>query len=124
MSHYLLRQTVCERLRMAESTSYRVVGSAYGARISEDDVVEMLNRSRNESQDAVRYIPSDLMTPAEAAGIPEVAESGITEREIVNWTKRSRHPAPCFRINKQTRRLSRAAFMAWLDGMSRIRRRA
>ena len=124
MSHWLRRSTVCERLRLAPSTSYRVVGSAYGARISEDDVVSLLNHSRNETQAVVRYLPSDLMRPGELAAIPEVAESEITEREIVNWTKRTRNPAPCFRLNKHTRIISRAAFIAWLDSSSRIKRRA
>lgn len=123
MSHYLRRQIVCERLRIAASTSYRVVGSAYGALLSEDDVVELLNGSRNQSQAAIQYIPSDLMTPEEIAAIPDVAESGITAHEIVNWTKRKRNPAPCWRLNKQTRRLSRASFIEWLERTCRIRRR-
>ena len=120
---YLRRQIVCERLRMALSTSYKVVGSAYGARICSDDVLELLNRSRNETQEVLCELPSDLMTPSEIAALPEIAESGITEREIVNWTKRTRNPAPCFRLNKQTRRLRRSSFMRWIEQSSRIRRR-
>lgn len=49
---YLRRQIVCERLRLAVSTSYKVVGSAYGSRICSDDVLELLNRSRNDTQEA------------------------------------------------------------------------
>ena len=120
---YLRRQLVCERLRMALSTSYKVVGSAYGARICSDDVLELLNRSRNESQEVVSELPSDLMTPAEIAALPEIAESDISERDVVNWTKRTRNPAPCFRLNKQTRRLRRSSFMRWIEQSSRIRRR-
>ena len=108
---------------MALSTSYKVVGSAYGARICSDDVLELLNRSRNESQEVVSELPSDLMTPAEIAALPEIAESDISERDIVNWTKRTRNPAPCFRINKQTRRLRRSSFLRWIEETSRIRRR-
>lgn len=122
MSHYLRRKFVCERLRLALSTSYRVVGKAYGSLISEDDVVEMLNRSRNEAQPALRYLPSDLMTPAEIAAIPDIAESGITERDIVNWTRRTRNPVPCFRMNSRQRRIRRSAFLEWIDRSSRIRR--
>lgn len=120
---YLRRQTVCDRLRLALSTSYKVVGSAYGSRISSDEVLELLNRSRNETQEVLRELPSDLMTPAEIAALPEIAGSEITEREIVNWTKRSRNPAPCFRLNKQTRRIRRSSFMRWIEERSKIRRR-
>lgn len=120
---YLRRQTVCDRLRLALSTSYKVVGSAYGSRISSDEVLELLNRSRNETQDVLRELPSDLMTPAEIAALPEIAGSEITAREIVNWTKRSRNPAPCFRLNKQTRRIRRSSFMRWIEERSKIRRR-
>lgn len=120
---YLRRQTVCDRLRLALSTSYKVVGSAYGSRISSDEVLELLNRSRNETQEVLRELPSDLMTPAEIAAIPEIAGSEITAREIVNWTKRSRNPAPCFRLNKQTRRIRRSSFMRWIEERSKIRRR-
>ena len=120
---YLRRQIVCDRLRIALSTSYKVVGSAYGSRICSDDVLELLNRSRNETQEIVCELPSDLMTPAEIAAIPEIAESDISEREIINWTKRLRNPAPCFHINKQTRRISRSSFLRWIEGTSRIRRR-
>jgi len=122
MSHYLRRQIVCERLRLAPSTSYRVVGTSYGVLISEDDVVELLNRSRNESQEVVRYLPSDLMTPDEIAAIPDVAGVGATAHEIVNWTKRKRNPAPCWRLNSHTRRISRASFVEWLERTCRIRR--
>ena len=120
---YLRRQTVCERLRLALSTSSKVVGSAYGSRISSDEVLELLNRSRNETQEVLRELPSDLMTPAEIAALPEIAGSEITEREIVNWTKRARNPAPCFRLNKQTRRIRRSSFMRWIEERSKIRRR-
>ena len=120
---YLRRQIVCERLRLAVSTSYKVVGSAYGSRICSDDVLELLNRSRNDTQEVLCDIPSDLMTPAEIAALPEIAESEITEHEIVNWTKRRRNPAPCFRLNKQTRRIRRSSFLRWIEENSRIRRR-
>ena len=120
---YLRRQIVCDRLRLALSTSYKVVGSAYGARICSDDVLELLNRSRNETQEVLCDLPSDLMTPAEIAALPEIAESEITEREIVNWTKHRRNPAPCFRLNKQTRRIRRSSLLQWIEESSRIRRR-
>ena len=88
-----------------------------------DDVLELLNRSRNDTQEVLCDLPSDLMTPAEIAALPEIAESEITEREIVNWTKRRRNPAPCFRLNKQTRRIRRSSFLRWIEESSRIRRR-
>lgn len=120
---YLRRQIVCERLRIALSTSYKVVGTAYGSRVCSDEVLELLNRARNESQEVLSELPSDLMTPAEIAALPEIAGSDITEREIVNWTKRLRNPAPCFRLNKQTRRIRRSSFLRWIEESSRIRRR-
>lgn len=120
---FLRRQIICERLRIALSTSYKVVGSAYGSRVCSDEVLELLNRARNESQEVLSELPSDLMTPAEIAALPEIAGSDITEREIVNWTKRLRNPAPCFRLNKQTRRIRRSSFLRWIEETSRIRRR-
>ena len=122
MTHYLTRERICERLRIAVSTSYKLVGSAYGSRISSDEVVTLLNRSRNETQDVLTDLPSDLLTPAEMAAVPEIAAREISEREIVNWTKRKRNPAPCFRLNKQTRRIRRSSFMAWMDATTRLRR--
>lgn len=122
MDHYLRRSVVCEHLRLSLSTSYKLVGTGYGTRISENDVVELLNRSRNESQKVLKALPSDILTPAELAAIPDVAASDISERDILNWTKRKRNPAPCFRINKQTRRIQRSSFLNWLDETSKVRR--
>lgn len=123
MNHYLRRKLVCERLRIALSTSYRIVGATYGDLIGENVVVKLLNDCRNESQEVLRQMPSDLMTPAEVAAIPDIAESEISERDILNWTKRRRNPVPCFRLNKHTRRIRRSAFLAWISGASRVRRR-
>lgn len=120
---YLERSLVCERLRIAPSTSYKVVGTSYGPRISSDDVLDLLNRSRNATQEILCDIPSDLMTPAEIVALPELDGSGIREHDVKNWTKRLRNPVPCFRLNKQTRRIRRSSFLRWLDETSRIRRR-
>ena len=118
--NYLLRKTVCEKLRLSMPQSKRIVGSSYGERISSDAVLDVLNRSRRAIEEPVREIPSDLMTPDETAS--HFAESEITTRELRAWIHRVKNVPPHFRLNKHTVRFSARLLDGWLADRSRIRR--
>jgi predicted DNA-binding transcriptional regulator AlpA len=121
MANYLTRKFVCERLRLSRWQSYQIVGSSYGSRISSDDVLDILNRSRRGQAELLRWLPHDLLTPEELSA--ELAESGISTRELLNWTRRTRPNAvpPHFRLTRRTIRFSRSSFMEWLDARSRLK---
>lgn len=119
MATYLKRSFVCDRLRLARVQSYEIVGSAYGARISSDEVIAVLNRARRGMPDAVTWIPHDLLTPEELSA--ELAESDISVRDLLRWTRRTKAVPPHFRFTKRTIRFPRAQFMAWLDARSKIK---
>lgn len=119
MANYLKRQFVCDRLRISRVQSYELVGSSYGPRISSDDVLAVLNRARRGMPDAVAWIPHDLLTPEELSA--ELAESDISVRDLLNWTRRTKAVPPHYRFTKRTIRFPRAPFMAWLDERSRVK---
>lgn len=118
---YLLRNKICERLRLGYRQSFRIVGSSYGERISSDDVVELLNKSRRGTEEMLTFIPSDLMTPEETA--EHFKESEITSRELRAWIHRTKNVPPHFRINKQTVRFSARLLNEWLASRSKVKRR-
>lgn len=120
--NYLRRERICEMLRLGTRQSYRLVGSSYGERISSDDVIDLINRSRRAIHDPLNCIPCDLMTPEETA--ERFAASDITVRELRAWVKRVRNIPPHFRFNKQTFRFSASRLEKWLAGRSRVRRRS
>jgi hypothetical protein len=99
--------------------SYEIVGSAYGSRISSDEVIAVLNRAKRGMPDAVTWIPHDLLTPEELSA--ELAESDISVRDLLRWTRRTKAVPPHFRFTKRTIRFPRAQFMAWLDARSKIK---
>ena len=121
MASYLKRSVVCDRLRLSRWQSYQIVGSSYGSRISSDDVLAVLNRARRGMPNALEWIPHDLLTPEELSA--ELAESDISVRELLNWTRRTKPGAipPHFHITRRTIRFPRAEFMAWLDARSRLK---
>ena len=123
MARYLTRQNVCDMLRVSRWQSYHVVGSSYGPRISSDDVLAVLNRARRGGLAPLSYpgLPHDLLTPEELSA--ELAESDISVRELLNWTRRKKPGAipPHYRITRRTIRFPRAEFMAWLDARSRLK---
>ena len=115
MNHYLPRELVNRRLAISLQQSYRIVGQGhYGARISSAWVVELLNRARRgfPGDFVLRGIPSDLMTERETA--EAFAESGVTTRDLVNWSNRRRNPLPHFRLNSHTRRFRREDVECWM----------
>lgn len=118
--NYLRRDTVMRHLRLGYRQSFRVVGSSYGERISSDDVLDLLNRSRRGVREPLDCIPSDLMTPEETAA--HYAASEITLRELKAWIHRTKNVPPHFRINRHTVRFSAGLLDGWLAERSRVKR--
>ena len=112
MYDYWSRSFVNERLRLAVRQSYRLVPATASGRIRSDGVLLLLNRARVGIRNALSTLPSDLLTPDET--VARFAGSGVTERDLRRWTRRSRNPAPHFRLNRSTVRFSAALLDAWL----------
>lgn len=112
----LRRQLVCDRLRLERRASYRIIGPSRLSLINSDEVLCLLNRARRGGIEYLHDIPSDLRKPDEMAAEIE----GVTARDLLNWTRRTKNVAPHFRINKQTTRFSASRLLAWLDERSRV----
>ena len=118
-NHYINRKKVMEWLRLGESQSYRLIESCYGSLISTKAILELLNRSRRHIAEAVLEIPIDLMKADELVAIPELADSGLTARKLLNWTQnRHKKVPPHFRFNQLTVRFSKSLFLKWLDALA------
>lgn len=118
---FLRRQQVMNRLRMSQSVSYRIIGTARGSLISTDDVLRILNNARRGPQPMLVEVPDDLATPSEIAA--ELTSEGITEHDLHNWTLRTRNIPPFFLLNTHCRRFQRSAFFGWLADSTKIIRR-
>lgn len=118
---FLRRQQVMNRLRMSQSVSYRIIGTARGPLVSTDDVLRIMNAARRGPQPMLIEVPDDLATPAELAA--ELTSEGITERDLHNWTLRVRNIPPFFLFNTHCRRFQRSAFFGWLADSTKIIRR-
>lgn len=116
---YLNRKDVMRRLRLSQSASYRIVGTARGSLIAASDVLAILNNSRRGPQPLLLELPDDLLTEDEMAA----ALDCVTPRQVHNWTLRLRNPPPHFLLNTHCRRFQRSAVIAWLDKLSQIVRR-
>ena len=119
MAYYLSREFVCDRLRLGLRQSYRLLPSCYEAMISSDDVLALLNNGRRMIGEPFLNIPSDIMTAEELASIPELANSGVTARKILAWTRREKKIPPHIYANSHTIRFSRQHFIDWLQEGSR-----
>lgn len=118
--NYLSRQLICQRLRLGGRQSYRIVASSYGALISSDEVLHIVNNARRGIREPLDAIPCDLMTAEELA--KDDALNGLLSPErILVWTRRRKNVPPHFRFNKQTTRFSRSRFFEWLDERARRR---
>ena len=118
---FLRRQQVMNRLRMSQSVSYRIIGTARGPLVSTDDVLRIMNAARRGPQPMLIEVPDDLATPAELAA--ELTSEGITERDLHNWTLRVRNVPPFFLFNSHCRRFQRSTFFGWLADSTKIIRR-
>ena len=68
--------------------SYRLLPSCYGAMISTDDMLDLINSARRQIAEPLADVPTDLMTAEELASVPELANSGVTAHKLLNWTRR------------------------------------
>lgn len=117
--HYLTRKDIMSRLRLSVAASYRIVGTARSSLISSADVLAILNAARRGGQPILTFIPSDLMTEAEAA-----KEIGcVTRTRVLSWTNRTLNPPPFFYLNSHCRRFQRSQLFKWLDEQTKIVRR-
>ena len=114
--YYWRREFVNERLGISLAQSYRLVPVTESGRIRSDSVLSLLNRARVGVRDALTAVPADLLTLEQTAA--RFAESGVTERDLRRWIRRTRNPAPHFRLNRNTVRFSAGLLEAWLASTS------
>ena len=107
----LKRQLICERLGIKSRASYRIIGASRLSLISSSDVIDLLNDSRRAIPQPLDEIPCDLRTPEQMAA--EIG--GVTARDLLNWTRRTKNVPPHFRLNHSTTRFSASLMMAWLE---------
>lgn len=113
--NFLKRQTFCERLSVNLQQSYRLLEHGqYGALISSDAVIAILNNARRGGLGIVTYIPSNIVTAKQIVEDPDFAGSDISEHDLLVWGNRRINPLPHFRINKQIRRYQKDVVVAWL----------
>ena len=119
--HWMSREWLCSRLRLSPRQSYSLVRSGYGPCVSSDAVIALVNRSRRNIPEPFTYVPSDIMTAEELAATPELAESGISPRMLLVFTRRGNtgNQPPHLRVNKQTTRFVKFLFLAWLAERAR-----
>ena len=113
--HLLRRNLVCERLRVARRASYRIIAPSRLSLINSDEVLYVLNNARRGGVEYLFDIPSDLRTPEEMAAEIE----GVTVRDLINWTHRTKNVPPHFRLNRHTTRFSASRLLAWLEERAR-----
>lgn len=119
MGHYVSRKNAMEWLRLGESQSYRLLRSCYGSLINSDAIINLLNRSRRHISETILDIPHDLMRADELVAIPELADSGLTARKLLNWTQiRHKKVPPHFYFNRHAVRFSKSLFLKWLDTLA------
>ena len=123
--HWMSRDWLCSRLRLSPRQSYSLVRSGYGPCVSSDAVLDLLNKSRRNISAPFDHVPSDIMTADELAATHELAESGLTSKMILTFTRRE-NPAnqpPFLHLNKQTTRFVKSIFLDWLAERARSAKR-
>ena len=110
------REWLCRRLRLSPRQSYSLVRSGYGPCVSSDAVLSLVNRSRRNINEPFEHVPSDILKADELAQTPELADSGLTSRMILVFTRRENpdNQPPFLHINKQTTRFVKSLFLDWL----------
>ena len=114
--HFMSRKWLCRRLRLSPRQSYSLVRSGYGPCVSSDAVLSLVNKSRRNIVEPFEFVPSDIMTADELASTPELAESGLSSRNFLVFTRRENpgNQPPFLRLNKQTTRFVKSLFLDWL----------
>lgn len=110
------RDWLCRRLRLSPRQSYSLVRSGYGPCVSSDAVLSLVNKSRRNIDAPFDHVPSDILTADELAAMPELAQSGLTAKMILTFTRRENpnNRPPHIRPNKQTTRFVKSLFLEWL----------
>ena len=116
MAFLVSRDFACDRLRLGLRQSYRVLPSDCGALISTDEILNLLNSSRRPYAEPLLHVPDDIVKADELVSVPELANSGLTAKRILAWTRRGKKAPPHFRFNSHTIRFSRKRFIDWLQG--------
>lgn len=114
--HWMSRDWLCRRLRLSPRQSYSLVRSGYGPCVSSDAVLDLVNKSRRNIAAPFDYVPADIMTADELARTPELAESGLTSKNFLVFTRRENpnNQPPFLHLNKQTTRFVKSLFLNWL----------
>jgi len=114
--HFMSREWLCRRLRLSPRQSYSLVRSGYGPCVSSDAVLSLVNRSRRNISAPFSFVPSDILKADELAATPELAESGLTAKMILTFTRREKpgNRPPFLKVNKQTTRFVKSLFLDWL----------
>lgn len=114
--HWMSRDWLCRRLRLSPRQSYSLVRSGYGPCVSSDAVLDLVNKSRRNIAAPFDHVPADIMTAEELVQTPELAQSGLTPRMILVFTRRENpdNRPPHIRPNKQTTRFVKSLFLDWL----------
>lgn len=111
--NFYKREFVNRALRLCPRQSYRIVHATATGRIRSDVLLALLNNSRVGIAEPISYIPSDLMTPSEAA-----TAMGVSTRELRRWANRKRRPSPHYRLNRITIRYPKMLLCKWIEEMS------
>lgn len=114
--HWMSRDWLCRRLRLSPRQSYSLVRSGYGPCVSSDAVLDLVNKSRRNIAAPFDHVPADIMTADELARTPELAESGLTSKNFLVFTRRENpnNQPPFLHLNKQTTRFVKSLFLNWL----------
>ena len=114
--YWMSREWLCSRLRLSPRQSYSLVRSGFRACVSSDAVLSLVNRSRRNIPAPFAFVPSDIMTADELAASPELAQSGLSARSFLTFTRRENpgNQPPFLRLNKQTTRFVKSLFLDWL----------
>lgn len=119
--HWMSRDWLCRRLRLSPRQSYSLVRSGYGPCVSSDAVLALVNKSRRNIAAPFDHVPCDILTAEELVQTPELAQSGLTPRMILVFTRRENpnNQPPFLRLNKQTTRFVKSLFLDWLSKRAR-----
>lgn len=109
---FLTRQSVCERLRMSQSASYREPWLRPRRHmVSSQDVLAMLNRS---ARAGLAMFAEDGQIPDAMTADEVEAATGYPARRLVLATRHARNPLPHWRINSHVVRFHLPSVLDWL----------
>lgn len=113
MNHLVKLDTLAERLRLKPITIRRMI-PVDNSEVQAHLVIHRLNSARRGTQPLVDGIPSDLMTPAEAAELVYPLEQDRNSLLINRLSAKRGVAIPHFYLSKHAIRFSRAALEIWM----------